>query len=445
MLTHYAPLIIYIMSFPVMLITIFRVEIGILFFILLVPIISAMKKIVELPGGNQFADFLLISIVLGWLLGALRENRRIFRSSFVNGVVILVVFGSIINLIRGYTFMEFPAELELIRLKAWKNYMILPLIYFIAINNIDKEKIVKWIIVCVCLSMLVMDFNFYTTFRWLKSWHYSHSVRISGPLYFLGPNELGIFYAMYTFLLLGISYFIENKRLKYFVLFVCACNFYPILYSYSRSGYLCTIAGILVLGIIKDRKLLLLLIALLIVYRLVLPNSVIERIDMTFLDKEEISEEEQQSSAFDIGGSTIEITGRKQLWEKAMNYFKEQPFFGIGFDSFRQKEGWITHSLYLRILAEQGLVGMMIFTIFVITLLLQSYKLFRHSNSKLGRGIGLGFLTCVIAHLVGSGAGDQSLYYNLMAIFWLFMGIVASFSINSVNDYEHGKKGNQTL
>jgi hypothetical protein len=32
-----------------------------------------------------------------------------------------------------------------------------------------------------------------------------------------------------------------------------------------------------------------------------------------------------------------------------------------------------------------------------------------------------------------------------MAIYWLFMGIVASFSINSVDDYEHGKKGNQTL
>ena len=72
MLTHYAPLIVYIMSFPVMFMTLFRVEIGILFFISLVPIISAMKKIVEFPGGNQFADFLLISIVLGWFWGALK-------------------------------------------------------------------------------------------------------------------------------------------------------------------------------------------------------------------------------------------------------------------------------------------------------------------------------------------------------------------------------------
>jgi len=436
MLTHYAPLIVYIVSFPVMFITLFRVEIGILFFILLVPIISAMKKIVELPGGNQFADFLLISMVLGWVWGSLKEGRRIFKSTPINTVVILLVLGSIISLIRGYTFMEFSPEIDLIKLKAWKNYMILPLIYFIGVNNINKENFVKWIIICVCLSLLVMDFNFYTTFRFYKSWHYTHSMRISGPFYFLGANELGIFYAMYTFLLLGISYFIEDKKLKYFILFVCACNFYPIVYSYSRSGYMCIIAGILILGILKDRKLLLLFIVLLLFYKFVLPNSVVERIDMTFLHKEEISEEQQEGSAFDFGDITVELTGRKQLWEKAMYYFSEQPLLGIGFDSFRQKEGWITHSMFLRILAEEGLVGMTIFIIFTLILLWKSHQLFRHSTSKFGQGIGLGFFTCVLVHLVGSVSGETQFYYNLMAIYWLFMGIVASFNIQYVNDYK---------
>jgi O-antigen ligase len=440
MLTNYAPLIIYIISFPVMLITLFRVEIGILFFISLVPIISLMKKIVELPGGNQFADFLLIALILGWFFGSLREHRRIFKRTSVNMAVILLIFGSIISLIRGYTFMEVSADAALIKLQTWKNYMILPLVYFIAVNNISKEDMVKRIIVFVCLSLLAMDVNFYTTFRWFKAEHYSHSMRISGAFSFLGPNELGIFYAMYTFLLLGISYFIENKKLKYFILFVCACNCYPILYSYSRSGYMCAMAGILVLGIMRDRKLLLLLILLLVLYKFVLPNSVVERIDMTFLEKGGISEEQQQSSAFDIGDTTLELTGRKQLWEKAMNYFKEQPLFGIGFDNFRQAEGWITHSMFLRILAEEGVVGMTIWVIFTIVLLLKSYKLFRHSRSKLGRGIGLGFFTCTLVHLVGSGSGETHLYYNLMAIYWLFMGIVANFCITLVDNNEHDRK-----
>jgi len=421
------------LSIPIMFATLLKVEIGILFFISLVPIISLMKKIAELPAGNQFVDMILLAIILGWFFGALKESRKIFTRSPLNWAVLLVMLGSVINLIRGYTFMELP-DAELIKLKAWKNYIILPVIYFISINNIGKEKFVKWIIVCVCISMLAMDFNFYTTFRWFKSEHYSHSMRISGPLSFLGPNELGIFYSMYTFLLLGISYFVDNRKLKYLLLFVCACNLYPILYSFSRSGYMCAVAGILFLGVMKDRKFLLLLIVLVIFYRLVLPTSVVERIDMTFLDKEEISAEQEKASAFEVGDSAIEITGRKHLWEKAWNYFKAEPLLGIGFDNFRQKEGWITHSMFFRILAEEGLVGVTIFCLFTFMILQQAFKLFRRSGTRLGKGVGLGFLLCALVHLVGSITGETHLYYNLMAIYWVFLGIVGSFNIEYVGD-----------
>ena len=437
MLTFVAPLIAYLMSFPIMLITLFRVEIGILFFITLVPIIAVMKKIAEFPGGNNFADYLLISLIIGWVFKAGKEGRGIFKSSPINAVVILMVIGSAINLIRGYTYMTLPADINLARLMAWKNYMILPLLYFIAINNINKENMVKWLVVCVCLTMLAMDFNFYSTFKWLRMEHYSDSIRISGPFSFLGPNELGIFYAMYTFLLLGISYFIEDKKIRYLVLFVCACNCYPILYSYSRAAYSCTIAGLLVLGLLKDRRILVFLIILIFFYRLLLPSSVVERINMTFLDKTEVSEEQIQSSVVDIGSVSLDTVGRKQLWEKAIDYFRQQPLLGIGFDTFRHREGMITHSMFLKILAEQGCIGIFIFIMFTITILSQSYKLFRRSSIELGRGIGLGLFTCVIVSLVGSTVGDQSLYYNLMAIYWLFIGIVASFNTHYVDNIEH--------
>ena len=424
MLTFFAPLLVYILWYPVMLITLFRVEVGILFFIWLVPIIAVMQKIAEFPGGNNFADFLLIAICLGWFFKALRENRNIFIRSPFNIVVILIVLGSILNLIRGYTFMDFSDEINMIRLQTWKNYMILPLLYFISVNTIDKERLIKWIIIVICISLLAMDFNFHSTFRWIKAEHYSHSIRISGPFSFLGPNELGIFFAMYTFLLLGISYFIDNKHFRYFLLLVCVCSAYPIMFSYSRSAYFCTIAGMLTLGILKDRRILILLGTLIVLYSVILPNSVVERIDMTFLNKEEIADQ-QATDEVDVLDATIEKAGRKHLWEKAINYFEASPLLGIGFDTYRYQEGYITHSLYMKILSEQGIVGVIIFLIYVVTLLTQSYRLFKRSVSKFGQGIGLGFFTATVTHLVGGFAGDQSLYYNFMAIFWIFIGIVA--------------------
>ena len=428
MLTSVGPFIVYLLSFPAMLAAVFRVEIGILFFILFIPIISVMKKMVAYPAGDQIGDLLLISMILGWFFASLKEKRKVFESSAMNWVVLLIIGGSILNLIRGYTFMGFSEEVDLIRLQAWKNYMILPAIYFVAMNNIRSENLLRNIIICVCLTMLVMDFNFYTTFRWFKTEHYSHQMRISGAFSFLGPNEMAIFYTMYTFLLLGISYFVDDKKLKYFMLLVCLCNFYPIVYSYSRDGYACALIGLLALGFLKDRKLLIILVGIVVLYKLVLPTSVVERIDMTFLDRQQVSQEEQQASAFEVGDVTLELTGRKHLWEKAITYFEHEPLLGIGFDTFRHQEGWITHSLYMRILAEQGLIGAMIFLIYIFSNLWNSYRLFRHSESKWGKGIGLGFFACVMVHMVGSFSGDQSLYYNLMAIFWLFMGIVANLN-----------------
>jgi len=273
-----------------------------------------------------------------------------------------------------------------------------------------------------------MDFNFYSTFRWMKTEHYSHSIRIEGAFSSLGPNELGAFYAMFTMLLMGISYYIEEKKLKYAIYFVCACNFYPILFSYSRAAYISVMAGFLALGILKDRRVLGLVVVIVLFYRFLLPVSVVERIDMTFIDQGNVSEEKEQSSAVGVGGVELDTVGRKELWDKAKEYFREQPLFGIGFDTFRHKEGMITHSLYMKILAEQGLFGLSIFIIYILALLRHSYRLFRVSASRMGRGIGLGFLLCVVAHLAGSISGDQTLYYNLMAVFWLFMGITASFT-----------------
>jgi O-antigen ligase len=194
--------------------------------------------------------------------------------------------------------------------------------------------------------------------------------------------------------------------------------------------------GFLTIGLLKDRKFLGLVVILVVLYTIILPTSVVERIDMVFLDEAEMSQEKKQRSAIEIVGVELDTVGRKELWEKAKRYFEQETILGIGFDTFRHREGMITHSLYLKILAEQGLVGISIFLIFTLSVFQQSYKLFKHSRSEIGKGIGLGFFVCEMVHLTGSISGDQSMYYNLMAIYWVFLGIVASFNVH----YASGSK-----
>ncbi|GLI39238.1 O-antigen ligase family protein [Geobacter hydrogenophilus] len=434
MLTKVLPFLVYLMSFPLMFATAARVEIGLYFFLTFVPVIAVMKKITELPGGNNVVDGFLLAMIIGWFSNSSRESKPFFTKAPENTVVMLVILGSLINLIRGYTYMGMSDDINLVRLMAWKNYMILPVLYFVTVNNVDDFKQVRSMIICIVISLIGMDFNFYSTFRWIRAEHYSHSIRISGPFSFLGPNEVGAFFAMYTFLLIGIFYYLEEKKLKYAVLFVIACNFYPILFSYSRAAYISTVAGFIALGILKDRRVFFALFVVIIGYRILLPNSVVERIDMTFLNKGDVSASVAQSSEVDIGGVSLDTVGRKELWDKAKEYFYEQPIIGIGFDTFRHREGMITHSMYMKILAEQGMLGMSIFILFMLVLIRQAYRLFKKSTEKFCQGIGLGFLLCIVAHLAGSISGDESLYYNLMAIFWIFMGLVASLNQKYVTD-----------
>jgi O-antigen ligase len=307
--------------------------------------------------------------------------------------------------------------------------MILPVLYFIGVNNIKREKTVLWLLGCVSITLIGCAFNFHSTFRWMRTNVYSHDIRISGPFTNLGPNEMGVFFAMFTFLLLGISYFTDNRKLRYLLLFVCAINMYPILYSYSRATYLSVLIGLLALGLIKDRRILLVLAALVFLYSAVLPNSVVQRIDMTFVDKEDVSDNMQDMRVMDIGGVTVDTVGRKHLWETATDYFQSSPLLGIGFDTFRHKEGYITHSMYYRILAEQGIVGIVIHMIFYLMVIGQSYRLYRNSPTNLGKGVGLGFLLATLVHLMGNVSGDQALYYNIMALFWLFLGIVSRMNV----------------
>jgi O-antigen ligase len=435
LLTFFAPLVAYLLSWPVMLATVARVEIGIVYFITLVPLIAVMKKMAEFPQGHNFGDFLIVAICVGWIFRRARERRGLFDRSPLNIVVILLIFGSILNLIRGLTFLPLSDEVQVTRLLTWKNFMILPVLYFVGANNIKSDRFVQAIIGCVCLTLIVADFNFYTTFKWMNTEHYSDNIRISGPFSYLGPNEMGVFFSQHVFLLLGILYYTENRKLKYLILVCCSASMYPILFSYSRAAYMCTLTGLFFIGIIKDKRFLLLLLVLVILYSVVLPRSVVERIDMTFVGSEEVSEARNEAGVFDVGGTKIEMTGRKHLWVSALKYFEAEPLLGIGFDTFRHLEGFITHSLYMKILAEQGIVGSLIFLVFIVTVLRQSYVLFSKSKSKLRKGVGLGFMACVVVNLVGGIAGDQSLYYNFMCIYWLFMGIVASFN-NALSEEE---------
>src|SRR5207245_4225216 len=90
---------------------------------------------------------------------------------------------------------------------------------------------------------------------------------------------------------------------------------YCLMYTFSRGAYIAFLVGLGFLGVVKQRKWLLVMLVGLIGWQVFLPNSVQERITMTYTEEGELESSAQT---------------RVQVWEDAMQLFRTNPILGIG-------------------------------------------------------------------------------------------------------------------
>ena len=79
-------------------------------------------------------------------------------------------------------------------------------------------------------------------------------------------------------------------------------------------------------------------------------------------------------------------SGRFQIWKNAIDTFVENPIFGIGINATRNynmevySRGVYVHNTLLEVLVESGIVGLIIYLLFWISLLENSYKIYKFDN-----------------------------------------------------------------
>jgi O-antigen ligase len=372
--------------------------------------------------GKDFVDIMVICMLLAVFVK--KSSDDLTENKFLHVAIILMVVSYSLGLVNTCVFSEMSHLAKIETVKTWKNLLILPALYYITVNGIKDEKWFNPLILCMALSILGMSIQFRNAFAWYDQYHYDDSMRISGALTYLGPNEFGAFFVQYVLVLLGIFWLDKLKTRRIFLAVTILFATYPILHTYSRSAYLSTFMALLFFSLVRARKLLILLLVLLAFWRILLPVSVVERIDSTFVS-DDIAIEEASGRAIDIGRTRVDTVGRSELWKMAFEMFSKNPIIGTGFNSFRYSTGWDTHNLYLKVLAEQGLIGFLAHVILFAAVFKKGWLLFRISNHALFKGLGLGFSTCLVATVIGNLTGDHWSYYNLMAFFWVFLGLVA--------------------
>ncbi|MGC2697696.1 MAG: O-antigen ligase family protein [Candidatus Angelobacter sp.] len=412
-LEQYVPLALYLGAMVAFLLSLFwRPQAGLYFLISLLPMQTIRYRIMDLPLGNKLIDILLLGVVLG----------AIFKGGFklvktpMNKVLLFFGIFCYVQLWRGAFFLnsDLPLSLGDPRFSNWKNYMVMFIIFAVAVNVIKEVKQIKIIVVLMCLSVLAVDKGFYGTMSDRDLSHFSYEVRDGGPLGYAGVNGVATFEAEFMLFLLGMSALQKRKSLKVAMWALAAFSGYCLLFSFSREAYAGILVGLLFLGLLKQRWVLIALAVFLFSWQTLVPTSVRERVDMTY-DK---NEQQLDTSAQD----------RVTLWNDAMNLFHQDPALGAGFDTYewQHRVGIYTdtHNYFLKVLVETGVVGLLFFLFVLAKASRLGLKLFKSAQDPFLQSIGLGFTLLMACVFVVNFFGDRWLYVEVNGFLWVLLACV---------------------
>jgi len=249
--------------------------------------------------------------------------------------------------------------------------------------------------------------------------------------FFPSPNVFGGF--LLPFVPVSILLFLksDNKIIKFSVIGLLVTILIGLVFSYSRGAMLvglisfCLIATVLFMSKYKKAIIALgIVIVLAIPLFLVLQSSVDSSQDQL---KQSVGG--KLSTLLDKGN--MSVVGRLSYWKTAINMGNDNFFMGGGLGTFKhvsrkyqQEANYVTnpHNIVLKIYAEMGLVGVVIFLLFVFGVLWTVFRLYRQKGDIEPALLGVAFIAMLLHGLIDLDFNSPSFLslFILLGVFILY-------------------------
>jgi putative inorganic carbon (HCO3(-)) transporter len=388
-----------------------RAEWGLFLMVALIPQPNIFYKLYDFPMGQKFLDMLFISVLFGIIIS--KRKFVITHNAILIGLFLLISYLALWNSSMNF-FLPAPITTKNALLVQWKSYAMMIFMYYLALNISKDESQHKILIIIMAIVIFFISLQSYRSFT--AGINFAEGSRTAGPFETVGlnSNHFGAFIVSYCSLLLGLLLFDKNKWRRLLFLAAVVLGLHPLFFSYSRGAYAAAISVLVFFGLIKKRSLLILAFVLFISWQALLPSSVVDRIKMTRSES---------------GGLEGSAAVRLDLWNHAVELFEENPIFGVGFGGFeftvpKGIEYKDTHNLYLKTLSEQGVIGVSLLLLVFFMALRSGQRLFKTAQTPFQRGLGFGFLGCIVAFIITNMFGDRWSYFVLGDYFWITWGLV---------------------
>jgi O-antigen ligase len=381
---------------------------GLYALIMLLPYRTLRDHFIDYPLGGNVVTILVLCVILG----ALIKGKRLPRSGLY---VIWFIFAGYLYLSMwlGVAVSNAPAPIWIhdVNLATWKDYMVLPLVFVAAGLTVQTRRDVRMVILLTAISVLMIDRSALLN-SLSRSWnHFDENKRDGGPLGFAGSNGLAAFLAQFSMFFWGFVQFVKRRKAKLLLYGLIAATVMATMYSFSRAGYIAVVAGAFLLGVLKDRKLIVVVGIFLFTWQAIVPTAVTERVTMT------------QNSSGELEASAQE---RVDLWTAAKETIAANPIFGIGYATYQLTAHTDnlrdTHNWYIKVMLETGAIGMIMAVAMLIMMLALSFRIFRKGVDPLYRGLGLGLVLLVSCSIVLNCFGDRWTYIEINGLLWVLLG-----------------------
>ncbi len=384
-----------------------------------------LGKLPTLSGGINFLNLMALLAFFAWKS---HRERAVPSHSDLHYPILWFVLIYLVSAVHGIYSLGYVPQRYFSSLKD----LFLPLlIFFIVLNSVRDRRGIIAVIIATLFPLAYMFRVFYAQLSHVYSWHYTDDFRfVKGTFMMLGSNELAAFYAAYTFVVILLALYVERLRYRLLLAGLAILNLYSLMYSQSRGAWLAFLAAAFVL-LFKTGKVKVLIVALILSLSApmvigLFPVSVQERFNSIFVE----SEEERDKSA----------QSRIIIWENAIETYKEHPVLGVGyrvFNKLNEYQNKDTHNYYLKLLVEQGPVGLLIFLVILWRGYRNADALWQRADEPLFKALGLGTLAAVVSLGVANLFGDRFTHYPLSTYFWVYLALVVR--AKTLLDEEEGK------
>lgn len=343
-----------------------------------------------------------------WLTAQYRKAGRLPGSPLRRALGVFVAAGVLSIVSAGAPLVS---VLETMRILA-------VVLMFVVLEQMMKdERTMRQLLVAVYLSLL-FPLGF-TAFGFLvgspRTEEKGSFLRITGP--FLQSNNYGRY--LMLMIIFGVAIYPHlDKRYRRPLGVMLALSSAFMLLTYTRTAIVGAVLGLLVIGIVQSKRLLLGVIVFVVCALLVVPQLSSRFTDLT----------EGLSASDDPAGNSL--AWRLDYWSEVLALAKRNPVTGIGLGmTSRETEAEKQpHNDFLRAYVETGLIGLGAYIAMLVALVAMGVRAVRASpRSSFGRGVGAGFLGCTLAFIASSLSAN--VISNVVTLWYLFAFAAAASAV----------------